>query len=337
MGETDATTVGAVLSFSGIEIDGAAIAAGDVTVAVESLALGNTNIPFDTGTGNTAVLSENRTQFGEIAVDNVFDGEISVDSNRLTFTSGTTDTASWAIANVDDLADFEELATVTETVVTLTAAFDADADEDDIEAAFTTDNTADIEYADGEVTFTYTGEVTTDTITFTSNVADELVLSKQTFNLSAEASYDDAEGDAVDTAASYGNDGAGKWTLDGAEVNIPYMPYASVITQVIYVTNEGDQNADVSYTAFDEAGNEYAGDIGTVNGGSVLGVAGALKASLSQQGLAVDTTGTAKKVSITITVNAEDEDISVVSQYNVNGDRANVLNSQYKGKEYVPE
>jgi hypothetical protein len=164
-------------------------------------------------------------------------------------------------------------------------------------------------------------------------VADELVLSKQTFNLSAEASYDDAEGDAVDTAASYGNDGAGKWTLDGAEVNIPYMPYASVITQVIYVTNEGDQNADVSYTAFDEAGNEYAGDIGTVNGGSVLGVAGALKASLSQQGLAVDTTGTAKKVSITITVNAEDEDISVVSQYNVNGDRANVLNSQYKGKE----
>jgi hypothetical protein len=36
-------------------------------------------------------------------------------------------------------------------------------------------------------------------------------------------------------------------------------------------------------------------------------------------------------------VNAEDEDISVVSQYNVNGDRANVLNSQYKGKEYVPE
>lgn len=324
----DASTLGQTIVLGTAPLNGASIAAGDVSVTVSSatslgLVLDNGS---SAGNSRTAQLTEVKSQFGTMSVSADFDAVVDVEADRKAFESGVTDEATYVISTVDT-TDWENVADVVTTTVVLSADIE-DADVVSTAAA----STITYDAADNEVTIIYDAEITTDTITITPTAgASAVVLEAQDFDLQASYEY---EIGVMSGDFDFGSDNAGEWTLNGAVVNVPYMPYGNSVTQILYVTNEGDQNADVTVTAFDENGMTYElGRVGTVNGNSVLAIAGAVKTALENEGFVTAPAMGSNKVSLIVTVNTEDEDISIYSAYNVGGsDRGNVLNSQYKGK-----
>jgi hypothetical protein len=309
---TSQTTIGAMATGISATLLNSQLG-GDVSVSVSSV-LANGVTPIDAGT-KAAKLVDSKDQLGDIKVASNadFDATISVAADRKAFTAGTADTVTWTATNDTTLTD---AVTVTKTVVTLNGDFAGMAS-----ANFSSANgTAAYVDADKAVTVTYTGVVTTDTITVTPPTGTKaIVLNDQSFTVAGVSSYGTS-------TESLGSANAGAWDLDGAVVNVPYMPYGANIGQIIYVTNKGSLDGDVTVTAFDEAGNTYdLGVVGMSKAGQVTKLTLAISEALAAQGF------TAGKLAMTITVNAQDKDVTVHAAYNVGGsDRGSVFTSQYK-------
>lgn len=105
---------------------------------------------------------------------------------------------------------------------------------------------------------------------------------------------------------------AGAFTLNGASVDVPYMPYGSGVEQFLWVTNKGNQVGDVKVTAFDQTGKAY----GPFNlGSSAKGLKkldAALKTALVGAGL---NEATSPRVALNVTINAPSADITVYAAY----------------------
>jgi hypothetical protein len=159
---------------------------------------------------------------------------------------------------------------------------------------------------------------TNDVITVTlPAVAAAKKLSPQKFNATMTFGY------PTNASAVIGFS-AGEWTLNGALVYVPYMPYGDNISQIIYVANRGSQNGDITIDAFDQQGAKYSFSGGTVPAGTVMQLSGTIFNALKAAGFSMN-----GKVAMEITVNAPDQDIDVYSAYNVGGsDRGTVVNSQ---------
>jgi hypothetical protein len=303
------TTTGASTDTS-VSIKTSAISLGDVVLSVTSST--DAGIPFEDA--ETVILADSQDQFGDITVSTSLNQEISVESSRKEFVTGTTDTLVWEASNDTTLAS---AAVVDSTKVVVKGDFGtlpAEAFDSAIPTAV-----AVYDDAAKELTLTYSGVVTTDTITITPDTV--ATLARQDFTVEGEHTY------ATSLTEDLGSAAAGEWTLDGALVNIPYMPYGTNISQIIYVTNEGTLPGEISGTAFDENGMDYdLESLGTVGAGSVKKVTAQIKDRLEKLGF------TSGKVSITLTVNAQDKDITVYAAYNVGGsDRGAVNTDSYKG------
>jgi hypothetical protein len=324
-GFTDKTTIGQTITLGAVTLKASAVAAGttSVTVSSETQSGDVLDNASSTGQSRTAQLTETKSQFGALDSAGTFDAVIDVAQDRKGFVAGTNDDASFTISTIDT-TDWLAVVPVEKTTVNLSADL----------AGFnlgtignvTTGAASAVTYDDAAktVSIVYSSHVTNDTITITPPVgADAIVLGAQEFDLAANYTY------STNKTKELGSKPAGEWTLNGAMVNVPYMPYGTSISQIIYITNEGSLDADVNVIAFDEDGNNYdLGVVASVSANSVLSIAGEIKSGLEAEGY--DMHG---KVSLTITVNAQDSDISVYSAYNVGGsDRGTVANSQYKGK-----
>jgi len=150
-------------------------------------------------------------------------------------------------------------------------------------------------------------------------VGSGVKLSPQTFAADYEFTYDT---DGV-TSIKFS---AGRWTINGALIFVPYMPYSAdgMITQIVYIANRGSQDGSITVDAFDEAGNSYTFDVGVVEAGTVRKLAQELLDGLTLGGFTPP-----GKVAFEITVTAPDKDIDLYSAYNVGGsDRGTVVNSQ---------
>jgi hypothetical protein len=313
------TTIGATSGAIAVTLENKAFGS-DISVSVKStLANGITEI--DPGT-KALTFVDSKSQFGALKVADTaqLNATISVAKARKGFTeSQTSDAFTWTHANDTTLTG---AVTVSKQVMTVNGDFDGF-----VKSNFTTGSTADsvVVAADYQsVAITYASAITNDTVTITppvdSKTTSAVVLEEQEFSVSGVITYGT-------TSSSIGSADAGEWELDGAAVTVPYMPYGSTISQVMYITNSGALDADITVDAMDEDGMSYSlGSIGTAKKKAVTKVAGLVKAKLEAQGF------TGGKVALTFTVNAEDKDISVYAAYNVAGDRATVLNSQYKGK-----
>lgn len=317
------STIGQIIDLGTVELKASSVTAGKTTVTVASETATGDELDSSSSTGEsrTATLTDVKTQFGAIKVASAagFDGVIDVAEGRkaldtasddLVFTISQIDTTGWVAGS---------LVTATATAVTL------DADLAGFESADISSTSGTVSYDDTkkQVSVTYTSAITTDTIVITPPTGtDAVILASQDFEVAGAYTYD------TNKTATVGSTDAGEWTLNGAVVNVPYMPYADSIDQIMYVTNEGSLDADISVMAFDEAGNDYdLGVIAVSKAGSVEAIAGAVETALEAQGF------TKGKVSLTITVNAQDKDISIYAAYNVGGsDRGTVTNSQYKQK-----
>lgn len=320
---TNRTTIGNTLVLGTVQYTPAAVLAGAVTVTVTSqTSVGDV---LDSQGTRTATLAESKSQFGTVEVTESFDNVIDVSAMRKSFVGSLTDSMTYEITN-PTTTGWLNLASVTETEAVVNGESGKLAGV--TSADFTTGGTAVFVEDDAKLTVTYAGLTTTDTITFTAPTgADALVLETQDFTTDYVYSYTSAA--AVAGSKTVGeNVNAGEWTLNGSTVNIPYMPYGVSASQIMYITNDGTQSGDIMVTAFDETGKMYdLGVVGTAAAGTVTKAAPLINNALRSNGFS------AGKLSITITVNAPDSDITVYAAYNVGGsDRGFVNTSQYKGK-----
>jgi len=320
---TSRTTIGADIVLGAINYKAASITAASVTVTVTSVTSSGDNL--DTSGTRTATVAETKTQFGSVALGSKFDAVINVAEMRKKFVSGTADSMSYTITN-PTTTGWLNLATVNTSGVTVFG--ESGKMSDLVKANFSASGTTTFDATAAKLAVAYTGMVTNDTITFTPPTGDKaVVLESQGFTTDFVYNYSSAGSVAGSKTVATGL-ASGEWKLNGATVNIPYMPYSTNASQIIYVSNEGSQAGDVIATAFDDQGNVYElGTIGVANGKTVTKLSKQVGDALLAKGFS---TG---KVSITITVNAPSADITVYSSYNVGGsDRGFVNTDQYKGK-----
>mmetsp|Transcript_29013 Transcript_29013/g.44586 ORF Transcript_29013/g.44586 Transcript_29013/m.44586 type:complete len:466 (+) Transcript_29013:123-1520(+) len=332
-GVTTGNTVGQVFSLtSGIPYSAAALLSRALTVTVNSeTAAGDT---LDNSGTRTGTLAEAKSQFGSVAVAG-FDAVIDVAQMRKAFLGAASDSMEWTITN-PSTTGWLNLATVNATSGTVVTLKGEAGKFTDLSASnFAAGNlhgkagTDVVDEANATVTVTYGGLTTNDTLTFTPTTgANAVVLEAQSFVSDFAYNYTSAAAQAgMATVGS--NVPSGEWDLNGATVNIPYMPYGPTASQVIYVTNAGSQAGDISVTAFDNTGKTFdLGVIGTANANTVTKVAPLVNDALRAAGFS------GRQASITITVNAPEDDITVHASFNIGGnDRAFIITDQYKGKE----
>jgi hypothetical protein len=282
-----------------------------------------------TGQSRTAKLSQVKSQYGTIKVASTagFDGVVDVAASRKALTTAS-DSATFTITNPTTTGWLTTVATAG-TKVNLHADL-AGFDLVKGNGSVTTGASSKVAYDDAAkmVSITYTGEVTTDTITITPPVdsttakTEAVILNAQDFMVEGSYTYGTAG------VAALGKVAAGEWTLNGAVVSVPYMPYSANASQILYVTNTGSLDADISVTAIDDKGMMYdLGKVGVAGKGAVTKITKEVGDALTAAGFA------GGKVAMTITVNAQDKDITVYASYNVGGaDRGYINTSQYKGK-----
>jgi hypothetical protein len=321
---TDRTTLGAVVTLGQIGYTAASVAAAPVTVTVSSQT--SVGDDLDNSGTRTATVAESKTQFGSATAPTKFNATIDVSSMRKAFVDTLTDSMSWVIAN-PATTGWLNVATVNTTGATVYGEAGKMAG---LEAAnFTAGGTVTFTEAAAKVAVAYTGMVTNDTITFAAPTGDDaVVLETQSFGTDLVYNYTSA-GAVAGSKTIASNLTSGEWTLNGATVNIPYMPYGPSASRILYISNAGTQSGDISATAFDEKGNSYdLGVIGNAAAGTVTKISRLVDDALVAAGFA------SSKTSITVTVNAPESDITVYASYNVGGsDRGFVNTDQYKGRD----
>lgn len=277
----------------------------------------------------TATIAEAKTQFGALTVGTKFNGVIDVVNARNQFVGGTTDSMSYTVAN-PSTTGWLNVATVNTAKASVYG-----------KAGSMTGLAAANWAAGGTVTFTedaakvevaYTTAVTNDTVTFSAPTgANAVTLEAQSFTTDFVYNYTSAGSVAGTKTVVTGAD-SGEWTLNGALVTIPYMPYGRNISQVINVTNSGGLDGDITATAFDKSGNQYdLGMVGTAKAKTITRVDGAIANALSAAITQLNTVNDVRNdFAVTLTVNAASEDISVFAQYNVNGADRTVVEATVK-------
>lgn len=351
----EVNNLGATCQISGIQVTKASVAAATTvtgsylarTVQGEVIDTGCAN-PGSPGTlfsctapdpdvvPNLATLATVKSQFSAklaAAPATPFNNVIDVEQDRLRFVSGASDTTTIEVKNLGTLL---QAVTIGSAKYVITGNFGfAGGNDGDCTTGDTNSAPAPTSSAGGtaayakdcqSLTVTYppaafpagVDTTVTDTITVTlPALAANKKLNPQAFPSTYTFGYPTDKTSAI-------NFSAGEWTINGALVFVPYMPYGDNISQIIYIANRGTQNGDITIDAFDETGASYSFDLGQVAGGSVRKLTAEIL-----QGLATAGFGGTGRVAFELTVNAPADDIDVYSAYNVGGnDRGTVVNSQ---------
>lgn len=330
---------GAELDFgAGVKVSGTAIAALNAgqAITLSSTSKTTNNFVFDSAVEQLALVKDQILDLSTSSATN-FDGVIDVTRSREVFTD-----ANGAVELQDTLVINHPQENTTTGWANLVVEGDVTVELHGKFAGLTagqfTSNATATVISNDKVVLTYPDSFTTDTITFTSNgVGSGVSLERQEFTVSGSQKYT-VPGDATVYTESLGTAiPAGEWKLNGANVNLPYVPYDNVqspmaeraLQQIIYVTNHGSQAGDIFVTATDEAGNVVLNNVmvATIGANQMVKIAGLIGTELATAGF---DTG---KLSIDVTVNAPNDDISVYAAYKhkAEADRGVIINDQYKG------
>ena len=116
------------------------------------------------------------------------------------------------------------------------------------------------------------------------------------------------------------SEGAGRWTLNGFQAFLPYMPYGPSISQVIYLVNRGSQSGALIVDWVDQNGNSGSlGEVATLGPKTTLSVGPIINAALPMD------QRTSGRLGLTITANVPAADVQINAQYNDSGNRGFVL------------
>lgn len=324
---TDRTTLGNTVVLGKVKYKAAALRTAAITVTVSAQTTAG-DVLDNNGT-RTGTVAETKSQFGTAKVSTPFDATIDVKQLRKGFVGTANDWMEWTITN-PTTTGWYNLATVNSsngTVVTVQG--EAGKMAGVTKSQWGSNGTPTFTEAESKLVLSYGGMRTNDKVTFTPPTGDKAItLETQSFTSKFEYNYSSAAAQAGSVLIGGGVD-SGSWALNGATVNIPYMPYGPSASQIIYVSNAGKQAGDITVTVFDDTGTVYnLGKVGVAGGERVTKIAPWIKDKLNEAGYK----GT--KASITITVNAPEEEITVYASYNIgSADRGFINTDQYKGIE----
>jgi len=283
----------------------------------------------------------------DAASDAGFNGIIDVTNARKDFTVGTDVDASGAIDADESAIDVLSIAVV-ETAANktvsnaenevLTAVITGDfsflADENDDATDGVTNNSvtatvnsvtaASITITASSITVVgVSGNVGDVVVTIDNALNDDgkVAIKAGSFTGAVSLAYEDAGTDGDNTAG----DGvaasevlstasvAGSWTLNGSTSIVDAYPVTAGITQFLWVTNVGSDTAGISVTAIGDEKTMDACNAGEVAPDDLHYIATVVQGCLDAEGFT-------DRVQLTITVNADSDDIGVYAGYKVNAD-----------------
>lgn len=127
-----------------------------------------------------------------------------------------------------------------------------------------------------------------------------------------------ASGTTASSATIATNTPAGSWSINGAQIFVPYMPYGSTIDQVIYVANKSAVTGDINvqYIGLDTTTVVNLGKIGSIGGRSTLNISPKILEALPA---AAKANG---RLAFIITINAPVADVDILASYRIGDDRA---------------
>jgi len=305
----------------------------DAVIAASSVATAASS-----GSEFDAAASTNVAQVGSelaVSVASALDGVIDVEASRWNFVSGSTaDTLALNVkAGADIFGVSAGKATVKLEGTDLEFMLDGSGNLDSGSYVLATNDVqgstdASINAMNTEFSATteayYTTANSSDvslTLLADGSGTDSVALAAQTFTADVDLGYSLGA-----TTGSFDADdlAAGAWSLSGTTFNIPYLPFGSTISQIVYVSNSGTLDANIELTAFDDEGHTYGPVTLSVQagGGKVTSLATAIRAALSADD---DFDGTGR-FDISLTINASSSDLDLFSAYNVAGDRLDAPN-----------
>jgi len=133
------------------------------------------------------------------------------------------------------------------------------------------------------------------------------------------SSYGVTPATPIDT--STGSDGA--WSLNGFDAFVAYMPYASTISQIAYLTNKSGLSGAITVTGYNTEGVACSFSAGTAAPNAVTSLATALSNGFS----ACYGAGFTDKVSFNVIANIPSGLAELYTAYNAGGNRNVVLNN----------
>lgn len=319
------TTVGAQFTVAGVELNVASILASgsaSVTYAAET----STGIKLDQHKNNTTKLYDVKDQFAAKVTG--FNGVVDVNEQRLLFTAAsannvakTEDQVSLgaeqvtyddgaAVPNVYGYA-LPAVSTKQNIVIKGNFAFLGEADAkgliDDTNPNYSI-------YTDRiEAQYNALG---LNTISVTA--PDDVVIPHQKFTATIDVSYTTVA-NAVASKVSVYDGSAGSWTLNGAVVHVPFMPFRDGYAPIVNISNTSNQDGDIEVLV-------YAADNAWVAPKSYTLSVPAKAQAQTNITTALRNAGIKGDVAFDIIVNAPKDDIEVSALYFNAGDRA-VINT----------
>lgn len=292
------------------------------------------NLPLDTAGTNSATLFDVYDQF-LTEVDEPFNGTVDVESARESFVGApdedelvidVTDVASVSPYTPDIIAVLDDLSVVISGDFSF-AGCGVDFNPGLLTVAGGLAPTISVAANCLSATITDTGVFPTGT-TWSYTVTavgggGEVLDAPQSFSATTTFNYTSFYGAEDDDVHTYS---AGSWDLNGFSAFVPYMPYndAAGISQIIYITNKSNQSSALDIDAYNQAGTPCNFTTTTVAGaGAVTILTGAIKAGLE----ACYGAGFNDRVSFNVTGSLPGTLAELVTAYNVNGNRVQVINN----------
>lgn len=321
----DNTTVGAVLTVAGVKLDVASIlasGAATVTYAAET----STGIKLDQHKNNTTKLYDVKDQFAAKVTG--FNGVVDVNEQRLLFTTASANNVAKTEDQVSlgaEQVTYNDGATVPSPygyalpavftkqniVIKGNFAFLGEADA----KGLIDDSNADYSIYTDRIEAEYDA-LGANTISVT--VPDDVVIPHQKFTANIDVSYTTVA-NAVASKVSVYDGSAGSWTLNGAVVHVPFMPFRDGYAPIVNISNTSNQDGDIEVLV-------YAADNAWVAPKSYTLSVPAKAQAQTNITKALSAVGIKGDVAFDIIVNAPKDDIEVSALYFNGGDRA-VINT----------
>ncbi|ABM01918.1 hypothetical protein Ping_0044 [Psychromonas ingrahamii 37] len=308
---------GDVIALGQATINSTFLSSNRITVTVSSQHLG---AAFDAAGTRSSTVAEAKSQFGTVSINPTFDNTIANDNENDpdggTFFASADDTITFSVTN-PAITGWLNIATVNSTQVTLSgeagkmAGFSA--------SNFSTAGTKTLTENEAKLDISYTGLITTDTITFTPDTAPLLA---QTFKMDVIYNYQSAG--AVSGSKKVGNQvTAGAWTLsypnvanasvvfnhhsntfNGAYCDIDNVFDAGETSMLTVTLPDADWGSVSSIIATVES----AADITFANEGIINFVDGTLSAGLE---MTLNTAGTNEQIDIVVSFTSNDANLAL--------------------------
>jgi len=151
--------------------------------------------------------------------------------------------------------------------------------------------------------------------------------STEGYTASVEFSYfnPDRGTASVGSAVAVNGANAGSFTLNGSAVNVPFLPYGTGISRIVYLTNRSSQTGAITFSAIADGSStpctSFASGTAKANGVTFL-------TQLIDDGItACYGANYGGKIAVTITSNTPAASTEVFSGYNRNGSITSVVNS----------